>query len=157
MQPLLFGLIVEGQGEVKAAPALIRRIAEENKFYSPIKFEVRRISRCQLVKPRELELAVEALSRKIGRAQPFLVLVDADKDCPKELSQDFQARCHSSHSDLRISFVLAKMEYEAWFLASWNSLSGYRGLATGIPAPPDPESIQGIRKTNPSPTNHPIR
>lgn len=109
--PLSFGLIVEGQGEVNAAPALIRRIAFANEFFAVIKFEVSRISRSQLVQSGELERAVEALTRRIGRGQPLLVLVDSDDDCPKQLALDFQNRCCSSHADLRISFVLAKMEY----------------------------------------------
>ncbi len=146
MQPLQWGLIVEGHGEELAAPALIRRIAIDYGFYSPIKFSVRRIPKSLLIREGELERAIEALSRQVGRGQPFLVLVDADKDCPKELASKFQAQCRSSHSDLQISFVLAKMEYEAWFLASLNSLSGCGGLAHGIQAPQDPESIQGAKE-----------
>ena len=146
MEVVRFGLIVEGQGEVKAAPALIRRIANEHEFYSSIKFEVRRIPRSQLVRQGELERAIEALSRQLGRGQSFLVLIDADDDCPKELVSNFQARCRSQHSDLRISFVLAKMEYEAWFLAAAKSLSGCGGLRDGLQAPQSPELIRGAKE-----------
>ncbi len=146
MDVVRFGLIVEGQGEVNAAPALIRRIAHEHEFYSAIKFEVRRIPRSQLVRQGELESAVEALSRQLGRNQPFLVLIDADDECPKQSATSFQVRCNSSHSDLRVSFVLAKMEYEAWFIAASKSLSGCGCLLQGIQSPSDPESIRGAKE-----------
>jgi hypothetical protein len=140
------GLIVEGHGEVGATPTLIRRIAHSFSFHASIEFAVRRVPKSQLVQPGELERAVEALTRQIGRNQPLLVLLDADDDCPKDLAQNLKARCQAAHADVRISIVVAKREYEAWFLAAARSLAGQRGLAERLDPPNDPESVQGAKE-----------
>jgi hypothetical protein len=93
-----------------------------------------------------LERAVEALTRQIGRDRPILVLLDADDHCPKELASDLKTRCRASHGDLRISIVIANKEYEAWFLAAAQSLSGFGGLAEHLNPPNDPESVRGAKE-----------
>ena len=138
-QSVIVGLIVEGHGEEQATPVLIRHIARACGFHTPIKCSVRRVPKSQLLKPQELERAVEALTRQIGRHQPILVLLDADEDCPKELAANLKARCQVEHADVTISIVIAKKEYEAWFLAAANSLAGQRGLPEQI------ESSEGSR------------
>jgi hypothetical protein len=143
---VILGLIVEGHGEKQAAPALIRRIAQAFRFQASIKCEVRRVPKSQLVQPGELERAVEALTRQIGRTRPLLVLLDADDDCPKELANKLKARCRAKHADLTISIVIAKKEYEAWFLAAARSLAGQRGLVEQLDPPVDPESVQGAKE-----------
>ena len=95
---------------------------------------------------RRVERAVEALTRQIGLRQPVLVLLDADDDCPKDLAERLKARCHAKHADLTISIVIAKREYEAWFLAAARSLAGQRGLAEQLDPPLDPESVQGAKE-----------
>lgn len=140
------GLIVEGQGEVQAAPALIRKIARASSCYASIKCAVRRVTKSQLVQAGELEKAVEALTRQIGRDQPLLVLLDADDDCPKDLADKLKVRCHAKHADVNISIVIAKKEYEAWFLAAARSLAGQRGLAVQLDPPIDPESVPGAKE-----------
>jgi hypothetical protein len=139
------GLIVEGHGEEDATPVLIRHIARVHGCQTSIKCSVRRVPKSQLVKPRELERAVEALTRQIGRSQPILVLLDADKDCPKELAASLTARCRAEHADVTIAIVIAKKEYEAWFLAAASSLAGCRGLAKHLVPPSEPESVQGAK------------
>jgi hypothetical protein len=57
-----------------------------------------------------------------------LVLLDADDDCPKDLADKLKDRCHANHADVAISIVIAKKEYEAWFLAAARSLAGQHGL-----------------------------
>jgi hypothetical protein len=132
-ETVTLGLIVEGHGEVLAAPALIRHIARVAGFHAFIKCEVRRVPKSQLLQPGELERAVEALTRQIGRRHPLLVLLDADDDCPKDLADKLKARCHAKHADVTISIVIAKKEYEAWFLAAARSLAGQCGLAEHLP------------------------
>jgi len=107
---------------------------------------VRRVPKSQLVQPGELERAIEALTRQIGRRQPILVLLDADDDCPKHIAENLKARCHARHADVNISIVIAKREYEAWFLAAARSLAGQRGLAEQLDSPVDPESVQGAKE-----------
>ena len=142
----ILGLIVEGHGEEKAVPRLIQRIARDLNVYTSTHCEVRRIPKSRLLQPGEIERAVEALTRQIGRRHPVLVLLDADDDCPKDLADTLYARCHTRHADVNVSIVLAKKEYEAWFLAAAKSLAGERGLAKQLDPPIDPESIGGAKE-----------
>ena len=47
---------------------------------------------------------------------------------------------------MAISVVVAKREYEAWFLAGADSLRGCRNVSDTAVAPPDPESIGGAKR-----------
>ena len=44
-----------------------------------------------------------------------------------------------------IAVVLAKFEFEAWFLAAAESLRGINGLPEDLEPPADPESIRGAK------------
>lgn len=124
---MILGLIVEGQGEVTAAPTLIRHIARDLSIYAQLRFKVCRVPRSELIQAGELERAVEALTRQIGRNQPLLILLDADDDCPRDLAERLTLRCRTRHADVRVSVVIANCEYEAWFLAAAKSLAGKSG------------------------------
>lgn len=143
---LTVGLIVEGHGEVRAVPILIRRLVGTVRSHLQLKFEVRRIPKSQLLQPSELERAVEALVRQIGRTQPILVLIDADDDCPAALAGQLKARCRISHSDLIVSIVIANREYEAWFLAALTSLAYKTGVNRQIKPVDNPESVRGAKE-----------
>jgi hypothetical protein len=45
-----------------------------------------------------------------------------------------------------VAVVLAKREYEAWFLAAAKSLRGTRGLRADMEPPTDPEGIRGAKE-----------
>jgi hypothetical protein len=140
------GCIVEGHGDVLGLPILIRRIMQLHDPALVVTFELRRIPRSQLVRPGELERAVEAITRQIGRSTPLIVLVDADKDCPLILAQSLLRRCKAAHADVPASVVVAKCEYEAWFLAAADSLAGKGGLRVDLSAPEEPERIRGAKE-----------
>jgi hypothetical protein len=74
-----------------------------------------------------------------------LVLVDSDDDCPAELGPGLLERARKARSDVPIGMVLAKREFEAWFLASAESLRGKRGLAQDLTAPSDPETVRDAK------------
>jgi len=48
--------------------------------------------------------------------------------------------------DVTVSVVLAKCEFEAWFLAAAESLRGERGLGHDLVSPGDPEGIRGAKE-----------
>jgi hypothetical protein len=146
MPTLRIVCIVEGHGEVSAVPALIRRIASELHFYTldiptPI-----RTAREKLLKDGELERAVDFAARKAGAVGAVFVLIDAHGDCPRDRGPELLKRARTARSDVPISVVLAKQEYEAWFIAAAESIRGKRGLADNLQAPADAEAIQGAKE-----------
>lgn len=139
--------IVEGHGEVEAVPKLIHRVAE-NYYTTNLNSELVivtpppiRAKRNQVVKVGELERKVELAARKIKGQGAILIILDSDDDCPAELGPALLYRASQVRHDLPIAVVLAKQEFEAWFLAAAESLRGQRGLQNDIDPPNDPEAI----------------
>ena len=97
------------------------------------------------MRAKELERAVELAARLVGRQGGILVIIDSDDDCPAELGPQLLDRARKARSDLPIGVVLAKREFEGWFLASAESLRGKRGLPDDLTPPADPESVRGAK------------
>jgi hypothetical protein len=139
-------MIVEGHGEVAAAPLLVRRIAES--IAPSLHIEVLRpirVKRQRLLTPNELERAVELAGRQIGSGGNLIILLDAEDDCPKQLGPEILQRAARSRPDCRIRVVLAKTEYESWLVAAADSIAGRRGVDPSTTAPADPESIRDAK------------
>jgi len=75
----------------------------------------------------------------------ILVLIDADDDCPARLGPELLRRAQAYRSETPIGVVIAKSEFEAWFLAAARSLAGRRGLTPHLEPPDDPEAIRGAK------------
>ena len=82
----------------------------------------------------------------VGPSGGVLVLLDADDDCPAQLAPALLNRAQSARPDRRVSVVLAKREFEAWFLASAQSLAGNFGFLADMEAPADPEGVRGAKE-----------
>jgi hypothetical protein len=124
--------IVEGHGEVRLVPELIRRIAEHSAPSTRLQvLPAIRVSRTKVVKPNVLERYVDLAARKSMPDGRILVLLDADRDCPMQLASSLLSRARAARSDRLISVVIAKAEFESWFLASANSIAGVRGIDMG--------------------------
>ena len=139
--------IVEGDGECEAIPVLVRRIALAlDPGLVPLVQPVLRVPSSRLIKQGELERTVELAARKLGDQGGILIVLDCDDGCPAEDAPALLKRAIAARRNLAISVVLAKREYEAWFLAAAESLRGQRGLPTDLAAPPDPEAIRGAKE-----------
>jgi len=139
--------IVEGDGECEAIPVLVRRIALAlDPGLIPLVQPVLRVPGSRLIKQGELERTVELAARKLGGQGGILIVLDCDDGCPAEDAPAFLNRAIAARRDLAISVVLAKREYEAWFLAAAESLRGQRGLPADLTAPADPEAIRGAKE-----------
>jgi hypothetical protein len=139
--------IVEGHGECEAVPILVRRIAQTlDPGLVPHVHPVIRVPASKLVKQGEIERAIELAARKNAGQGGILVLLDCDDGCPAETGPTLLQRAVTARSDLPISVVLAKREFEAWFLAAAESLRGKRGLAADLVAPDNPEDVRGAKE-----------
>jgi hypothetical protein len=147
MDVVRIGCIVEGHGETQAVPLLIRRIAG---YIDPVlQLEVVppiREPKSKLLRAGELERAVELVARTTGGHGAVLVLLDSDDDCPAITGPTLLHRARQARPDLPVAVVLAKCEFESWFLAAAESLRGQRGLPADLRAPPDPESVRGAKE-----------
>ena len=132
--------IVEGHGEVSAVPILIRRIADSLGIYDAQVGKPIRCPRSKIVKRSELERAIGLAVRKSqGRGQ-ILLLIDAESDCPAHLAPTLLERAKEARGDIPVAIVLAKQEFEAWFLGSLES------IRPGTIPPQNPEEIQGAKE-----------
>ena len=144
---LKIGCIVEGQGDVAAVPVLIQHIAAER--YPEMVIDIPRpirVNRNQVVLPDQLEQEVKLATQKIGGKGAIFIILDSDDDCPAQLGPALLNRASQVHDNLPIAVVLAKHEFEAWFLAAAESLRGKRGLKNDIIPPTNPEEIRGAKE-----------
>ena len=139
--------IVEGDGEVEAVRVLIRRIgAEVSPLVPPEILRPIRVRRQKVVKEGELERYVALAAARAGDGGRIVILLDANGDCPAELAPIILQRARAVSPDRRVEVVLAKSEYEAWFLAAIESIAGTRGIHPDASAPVDPEAIRGAKE-----------
>lgn len=122
--------IVEGDGEVRALPVLLRRICAwqtpglQADILTPI-----RVRRDRFLNRDEEFIRVLGLAAaKSGDGGWILIVLDSDDDCPAHLATAICQRAASKFPHRRISAVLANREYEAWFIAAAPSLNGKRGF-----------------------------
>lgn len=138
--------IVEGHSEVASVPLLLRRLL--NEFQCPYLQIARpvRVHRNRVVKEGEVEKAVTLARRTREKCRAVMVLLDANDDCPAKLGPALLERIIEAHSDLAAAVVLAKKEFECWFLGGLESLRGVRGIVEDAVSVPNPEEIRGAKE-----------
>ena len=136
--------IVEGHGDVAALPVLLRRLVEEAQVRTVgIGRPIRR-PRNRLVTEAGVRQAVQLalVQRDCGGV---FILLDGETDCPAQLGPTVQAWATEAAAGVPCGVVLAQKEYEAWFLASIESLRGYRSVRMDAEPHPDPERPRGAK------------
>lgn len=149
MKDVRIAAIVEGHGECEAVPALIRRIARDiEPGFVPTVLSPLRVPASRLLKSGEIERSIDLAARKLRGRGGIVVIVDCDWDggCPARDGPALLRRARQARMDYPICVVLAKKEYEAWFLAAAESLRGRRSLPDDLVGPTDPESIGGAKE-----------
>jgi len=132
--------IVEGHGEVEAVSALLGKLLKENPDVHV--GDAVRQHRQRIVRSGELERAVELAIRTRNNVGGVLILLDADKDCPATLAAELLERAQKA-TNLPVAVVLAKKEFENWFIGSLESFRGFMGIPEEIVLPENPEEIGG--------------
>jgi Domain of unknown function (DUF4276) len=134
--------IVEGDGEVAALPELLRRlIAVADAFSIGVNRPIKR-PRTDLAREDGVRKAVR-LARLKSNCGAILIVFDGDDDCPKDVAPEVQAWAQSEATPLPCYVVMPNREYEAWFLATIESLRGTRGIRDDAISHLDPESPRG--------------
>ena len=136
--------IVEGHGEVKALPVLLRRLCHEASAWDvQIRTPIRR-KRSELVSQSNLERTVKAACYEPD-CDAILILFDSDKDCPAELGPMVHEWASAICGDLPCQVVMPHKEYETWFLAGIEPLRGRRGIRNDANPHPNPEAPRGAK------------
>ena len=139
--------LVEGDGEVAALPILIRRVAAriDPALYVNVPRPVR-VKRTRMGSQfGDLERGIELVLRRAQPPVALMVRLDADEDDPTTLGPELLQRVRARRGDIPSAVVLARREYEAWFLAAAESLRGQRGLPDTLNPPADPEAVQDAK------------
>ena len=140
--------IIEGHGEEQAVPLLVRRVQQSLRPDIQLAEVTRlRAPRHKMVRPKELERAVELAARRTKPPRAILILVDADDDPPCLLGPTLLERAKAARPDVPVGVVLAKREFESWFLAAIESLRGRRGLPADLQPMSDFENIRDAKGT----------
>ncbi|MCB1095876.1 MAG: DUF4276 family protein [Verrucomicrobiae bacterium] len=149
MAGLVIVTIVEGHGEVKALPILLRRLVAElapQAIYEiPPPIRIARSSFLNRENERERTIKLASLKGGNPKSSMILLLFDADDDCPAEKVPELLQMSRDVRDDFPMALTLAKSEYEAWFLAAAESLRGKRSLPPDLERPADPESVRDAK------------
>jgi hypothetical protein len=124
--------IVEGDGEVAALPILLRRLGG---WLTPgltvdVRTPIRVYKDRFLNRPEEFNRHMQLAAKKCGDDGWILILLDADDDCPAIKGAEIATSARDVIPHRPIAVVLANREYEAWFIASSDSLNGHRGFVS---------------------------
>ncbi len=134
--------IVEGDGDAKAVPVLIRRVLHDRlRLYD---WEVTHPKKAHSLPTLRKKLAnYLRYAAMEDEAQGVLILLDLDDGCPKEEAQRLAAEIRSQAARLPVAIVLAHREYEAWFLASIETIAPQYG--EDLTPPADVESVRDAK------------
>ena len=136
--------IVEGQGDETAVPLLLRRLRDEARLWNLEVGRPIRKRRTQLVREATLHDAVRLAAAR-EECSAILIVFDADDDCPKELAPNIEAWARVAAAGKPCAIVMANREYEAWFLASIDTLRGVCRIRNDAAAHPDPEAPRSAK------------
>lgn len=133
--------IVEGHGEMPAVRTLIRRIGLELMGTYVAVEQPFRLDSAKMLKPEDLEKAVRLQAMRVRGTGGVLVLRDGDgpgETCPVGLAASMAPRAELV--PVGVEVVIARHEYEAWFLAAAESLRPHPSVLESARAPDDPEA-----------------
>jgi hypothetical protein len=140
--------IVEGRGENDSVSLLIRRILNERFAIYDIEVarSVNALSKGNLTRSGGIEKFVE-LALRVRSVAGILVMCDADTECAVALAAGLAERVRSRHAAVPVAMACPTHEYEAWILASWQTISGRTikggaSVRSDIEPPFDVESLR---------------
>lgn len=146
---MLIAPIVEGHGEVRALPRLLRRIAAEAAPAASLQVnEPIRIKSGSFFNDSEYQsnyVALAAAKVRQADAGIVLILLDCEDNCPADLGPKLLRQAQAVTGNVAVVVALASREYETWFMAAVESLRGVHGLSLHANSPADPEATRNAK------------
>lgn len=154
--------IVEGDGEVGAVPALVRRILTHLRRERRLDVDAARTicAKCgdRITQPfdRARQIGIEFFVERAAREKPagILVVVDAEERCVKRsearlppLGPALRDRAAQVAGGIPVGVVVANRMFESWFLADFHSLRarGHLPRSARLPRWQAPEELGGCK------------
>ncbi|OWV78026.1 hypothetical protein ATY77_29610 [Rhizobium sp. R634] len=133
--------IVEGHGDERALPVLIRKLLNERfGIYEVDVAKAYRLPKGKMKRAEEwpgiLALARERLQASRQNHDDkalILVVCDADEECPVELKELIEKHMGAEDAFVKHAFVAPQPEYETWFLAAADSFANHADCVQPIP------------------------
>jgi hypothetical protein len=152
--------VVEGYGEERAVPYLVRRWLRHrglHQFFEvpDLAVNAKGCGKLKAAYDKQRHIGIEYYIEAAVRNRPdaILVIVDADNECLERgrgngLGPALLARASAVASHIPLAVVVANREYEAWFLASLTSIRQARLFPAGtrIPGNLEPEAHSGCKR-----------
>ena len=118
--------IVEGEGDIRSVPILLRRVLHEVlQQYTWNVAHPKKAHSLPTLRKRLSQYLQYASTEK--DAQAILILLDLDDGCPTIEAQHLADDIQALSPQLPVAIILAHREYEAWFLASVDSIAQQDG------------------------------
>ena len=115
------GVVCEGDGDDPALRVLLPRVASTQSPQLTQGRVVRASGRGNLTKPG----GVEKFFRYVSSGHDAVLFVlDADEDCPVDLTQELAHRIRFLRPPVPVALVAANSAFESWFLADLESIAG---------------------------------
>ena len=129
---------------MSALPVLLRRLQDAARVYSfGVNHPIRR-KRSELVEEAKLRISVQ-LARATPDCMGILIVLDADDDLACLIGPQLLNWARAEARGVPCEVVVANREYEAWFLASLESLRGSCGIAPTATSSARPENIRDAK------------
>ncbi|MBI5233152.1 MAG: DUF4276 family protein [Deltaproteobacteria bacterium] len=126
-------------------PVLLRRLRDEAEDFNVDVLRPIRQTRTQLTQKTTLQRAIR-LARLHPDCTAMLIIFDADNDCPMEYAAQIQEWAREASSLIPCAVVMAVKEYEAWFLATMESLRGKAGIKDNAVSHESSEIVRGAKE-----------
>lgn len=142
--------VVEGDGEVTAVPALLGRLLRDMDHHDVHVASAKNAhGNGNLTKEGGIErfVALASVERDCGA---ILVLLDAERECAKDLAHKLAQRVITKGTQFPVVIVCANRMYESWLLASIETIAGQKlgerpGLPSGLQPPNDVEAVRSAK------------
>ena len=140
---------MEGPGDKDAVPELLRRILWErlDRYDVLASQAIAANGKPNLIRnlKRFLRYAV------IKRCDAILVVLDADRDCPRNLALNLAVEASALNLNVPVAIVCCRHEYETWFICNLTDTNGdgirnRLALSSSLTGPTDVETLSGAKQ-----------
>ncbi len=138
-------LVVEGDGEVQAAPILARRVLHELHNGYEWDFDLHKRKDIAHLQANEWSNLRRYLAAAFNENMPILWMLDCDDGCPVDHARQFYSQVRNVELRQPLAFVFWVREYEAMFLYDRETLANKLDVRKFSDIPEKPEVRRDVK------------